>query len=157
MKRFHWPLERLLKVTVQRELALRSELLALMHRTMRVRQEILARTAALRSLLSDLAGKSFQDRAALQEVFMATSARTERTIAGLREHVRELTVERGKKTADLITLRKSRDTMERMREEARQEHIREQLKLEQKEFDETAQIAFGRRLADPALSSEAGV
>jgi len=58
--------------------------------------------------------------------------------------VRELTTRRAEMTARLVKLRKSKETLERMRREARQAHTRRQWKLEQKQFDQTAQIAFVR-------------
>lgn len=144
MKRFHWPLERLLVVTGQRELALRSELIDLMRRITQTRQEIVTRNAEMRSMLSDLSDLSIEDRIVRQEVFMRFSAWSQRRIDQLREKINQLKSQRVEKTTQLITLRKKKETLERSREDARQAHIREQMKLEQKEFDSNAQIAFVR-------------
>ena len=53
MKRFTWPLQRLLEVTVQRERALQAELLALSRQVASLRQRILRRQAVLRGLLAE--------------------------------------------------------------------------------------------------------
>lgn len=159
MKRFHWPLERMLTVTVQRELALRSQLLSLLQRITFVRQEIVRRRSAVRSMLAELSAQGAQQRMGLQELFMKFSASTWRELARLRDEVKDLTAQRGEKTAELIKLRKSQETLERIREEAKQEHVRSEMCLEQKEFDESAQIAFAReaRNSSRLLSPSVGV
>jgi len=157
MRRFHWPLQRPLNVTIQRELALRSELLALLQRITGLRQEAIRRRAALRFVLADLAEDDLERRRARQEVFLNWSPWAEREIRRLRETIRQLTAQRAEKTAQLVRLRKSKETLERLRQEARQEHIREELKQEQKQFDESAQIAFARKAAQSPRSRQAGV
>lgn len=144
MKRFHWPLQRLHDVTVQRELALRSDLLALLQQVTSLRQEVIRRTVAVRSMLEDLAGLDLAERMRTRDTVMETAAWAERRIDELRGRVRELTTRRAEMTARLVKLRKSKETLDRMRREARQAHTRRQRKLEQKQFDQTAQIAFAR-------------
>ena len=68
MKRFRWSLQRLLDVTVQRERALRAELVALSGRISRLREEILRRRAVLRTLLEELGRQDIERRIRNQEV-----------------------------------------------------------------------------------------
>ncbi|MGC9453841.1 MAG: hypothetical protein ACP5HU_03165 [Phycisphaerae bacterium] len=153
MKRFHWRLQRVLDVTVQREKALRAELFALSRRIVRLRQEIIRRRADLRSVLADLGGRPPAERMARQEVFMRCAEAVEREIARLDRDARELESRRSERTQTFLRLRSSRQTLERMREEAYRQHMREQLKMEQKQFDESAQISFARMAsagAEPA-------
>lgn len=157
MKRFHWPLERMLTVTVQRELALRSALLKLLQQITAARQEIVSKRAAVRSMLAELGESNARQRMGLQELFMKFSASTWREIDRLREEVARLTEQRTAKTADLMKLRKSQETLERMREEARREHIRMETNLEQKQFDESAQIAFTRQKQEMLFAHSVGV
>ena len=42
--------------------------------------------------------------------------------------------------------RSSRETLERLRAEALERHRREVLRLEQKQLDESSQVAFARRI-----------
>ena len=99
----------------------------------------------MRLLLTELDGANGDNHFAMREVFMKASVWSERKSRLLRQGVKELSAERVEKTSALVKLRKKRDRLKQMRLEARQEHVREQLKLEQKGFDETAQIAFVRQ------------
>lgn len=157
MKRFRWPLERMLTVTVQRELALRSQLLSLLQRITVVRQEIVRRRSEVRSMLAELGAHKAHQRMGLQELFMRFSASTWREIARLRDEATALTAQRAEKTSELLKLRKSQETLERMRQEAKRQHVRFEMNLEQKQFDESAQIAFAREASRELLSHSAGV
>ncbi len=156
MRRFRWRLQRVLDVTVQREKALRAELFGLSRRIVRLRQEIVRRRADLRSVLSDLAGRSFDERIARQEVFMRCAEAVEREIARLEADARDLQARRTERSQTFMRVRSSRQTLERMRREAFDQHTREQLKLEQKQFDESAQVSFARAALSGAGAAEEG-
>lgn len=145
MRRFRWRLQRVLDVTVQREKAMRADLFGLARRIVRLRQEIVRRRAELRSVLSELRDCSLAERTARQEVFMGCAESVERELSRLEQQSRELEAERSEKTRTFMRVRSSRQTLERMREAARREHMREQLKLEQKQFDENAHVSYARR------------
>jgi flagellar export protein FliJ len=144
VKRFRWRLQRVLDVTVQREKALRAELFGLSRRIVRLRQEVVRRRADLRSVLSDLAGRPVAERMARQEVFLRCAEAVEREIARLDAQARELEQTRSERTRTFLRVRSSRETLERMREDASREHQREQLKLEQRQFDESAHVSHAR-------------
>jgi flagellar export protein FliJ len=152
MKRFRWSLQRLLDVTVQRERALRAELVALSGRISRLREEILRRRAVLRTLLEELGRQDIERRIRNQEVFMTFSAAEERRIRRLNENLKELESQRAQKTAQLLKTRTSRKTLERLREEAYQRYVKEARRIEQKQLDESGNVAFARRL----LAARAG-
>ena len=145
MKRFKWPLQRLLDVTVQREQGLRAELLALSRQMARARQEIFRRQAVLRSLLGELARQELPQRIPKQQLFLKCSAAGERDIRRLREELKRLESQRREKTEQFLKTRASRETLERRRAEARQRHIRQQLKIEQTQFDEGAHVSYARQ------------
>ena len=156
MKRFHWRLQQVLDVKVQRERALRSDLLALMEQLAEARRVMLLCRAELRTMLSDLAEADITHRMLMQEAVMRSAAFAEADIASVQEKIAQFTAERKEKTIRLIQLRKSQERLEQMREEARQEHLHEQLRSEQKEFDETAQIAFARGRAAERIANDTG-
>ena len=133
MRRFHWPLQRVLDVNTQRELALRSELISLVRRITHNRQEIIRRRAILRMLLSDIARQSTDRRILLQEVVMGSASWEQRHTRRLEAEIAEWTAERTRKSGELLRLRKSTQTLEKAREEARQEHIRGEMRQEQKD------------------------
>jgi len=157
MRRFTWPLQRVLDVNVQRELALRSELMSLMRRILHNRQEIIRRRAVLRMLLADMGRQSMDRRIELQEVVMEGASAQRRHTQRLQNEIDRWTAERADKTAELMTLRKSTRTLERAREDAFREHLRDEVRQEQKQFDEVAQIAFARRMIDETAARKAGV
>ncbi|MHC4294585.1 MAG: flagellar FliJ family protein, partial [Planctomycetota bacterium] len=58
--------------------------------------------------------------------------------------LQKLQDDRKAKTAQFLKIKGSREALDRFRERDRQEHIREQLRIEQKALDERARIAFVR-------------
>jgi flagellar biosynthesis chaperone FliJ len=144
MKRFRWRLQRVLDITEQRERALRAELLALAQAIARVRQEILGRQALVRTILAELAQRSLPERLPEQALVLQCAAAEERILRRLRTRQKDLETQRAAKTEAYLRIRARRETLRRLREEARQKHLREQLLLEQKQFDETAHLAYAR-------------
>jgi flagellar export protein FliJ len=144
VKRFQWRLQRVLDITEQREEALRTELLALAHRIVKVRQEIVARQTTMRMILAELAARALAERLPEQSVVLASATAEERVIRGLRAKQAELQKERAARTEQFLAFRARRRTLDRLREEARAKHLREEGKREQLEFDEGAHLAFAR-------------
>ena len=146
MKRFQWPLQRLLDVTIQRELAARAKLFALSRRIAGVHREIFHHQASLRIALAELSEKELEKRLPEQQVFMQCSEAEEDRLDKLRENLSILKKQRAE-NIDLFTKTKSsRETLERLREESLQRHERETIKEQQKQLDENAQTAFARKM-----------
>ena len=148
MKRFKWPLQRLLDVTTRREEALRSELVSLSQAAARLAQEIVTRQALLRSALQDLGGQVLADRIARHEMVMTCSQVLDREIEAFAHRLDQCRQRRKQRTRDLLKLRASRETLERLRQEARQRYLRQQTALEQRRLDEAAQVAYARNALD---------
>jgi len=144
VKRFRWSLQRLLDVTIRREEALRSELVSLTQEGARLAQEIVTRKALLRSALRDLAGRPLAERLALTQVVMTCSQVVQRQIDRLADELDQCRRNRKRKSEQLLKVRSSRQTLERLREEAEKRYLREQMVLEQRQLDETAQVAYAR-------------
>ncbi len=147
MKRFQWRLQRVLDITAQRERAARAELLALANGIASLRQELFRRRAVLRELLAEIEARPLQERLADQALFLETSAVEEEAIDRLRERLAALRAEREEKQTTFLRLRATRETLERLREEARETHRREARRREQAAFDEAHHVAFARRNA----------
>lgn len=145
MKRFHWPLQRLLTVTAQRERALKAEMLDLSRRMAIARQDIVHRQMVIRVSLERLGAAPLDERMRDQEMIMACSALHQRRIVRQQETLKTLEARRRGTSAEFVQARAKRQTLERMQGEARREHVRQELAIEQKQFDETAQMSFGRR------------
>ena len=144
MRRFQWRLQRLLDVTAQKENAARNELAALADRIARLARAVAEEKARLREVLADLAEQCIEDRFLHQPMLAAClrhrQARMDR-IAAERDECERVKQE---KTHELIRLRNSRQTLERMRDEARQRYLRDEAAREQRQLDEAAQVAFAR-------------
>jgi hypothetical protein len=145
MKRFDWPLERLLKVTAQRERALQAELVRRSRDLASVHQEIFRRQAELRGVLTDLAAESPSRRLPAQAVVMGCAEAAEARLDRLRSRLAELVARRRQTLADFERARSSRKTLERLRAEALRRHARTVQRLEQKALDDAAQSTFVRR------------
>jgi len=148
MKRFKWRLQRLLEVTIQRERALRSELFALSRRIAQLHQEVFRRRTALRAALAELGDEDIQRRIPRQEVFMSHSPVAWKVLDGLNVELGELAEKRRQATERLVKVRSSRRTLERLQGEARQRHIRREMKAEQRMLDESAHVSFPRKAAE---------
>ena len=142
MKRFRWPLQRLLEVTRQREQVLQVELFRLSQQIATVHQEIFRRRAALRVALAELAQEALARRLARQQIFMEYSAAEEVRLDRLREELKNLQERRTESMAALAEKRSSRKALERLREQAFGRHVREMMTEEQKQLDEGAHVAF---------------
>lgn len=152
MKKFHWKLERVLDITAQREKALRSGLFALAQAVVRVRRAIVERRTVLRILLEEMGRRPLADRLAEQAVVMAYSAGEQRELRRLDARLAELEAERARKRERFLQTRSMRETLERMREQAREDYLRQVAKREQSEFDEQAHLAFARKAAPLAAA-----
>ena len=146
MRRFHWPLQRLLDVTHQRERSQQAELLGVSRRIARLRQEVSVRRAGVRRLIAEISAMDFAERVRRHEEIMQCSDVHERAIRLLEGRLAGLAAERRAKAEAMVRVRKKREMLERLREEARQEHLREQLRAEQREFDESAHVGKARKL-----------
>jgi len=146
MKRFTWPLQRLLGVTIQRQRALRAELFRLSRELARVRQEIVRRKATLRAMLSDLGDEEFQVRLPRQQVVLSCSAAAEKEMKKLQVQLGALEQHRKELTDQFVKVKAKRESLERLREEAYQRYLKDLSRLEQKQLDDSAQIAFARKL-----------
>jgi len=153
VRRFRWSLQRLLDVTRQKELAQRAELLRTSREMAGTHQEIAAQKEVIRAALKELSAQGLETRIPRQEVVLACSAQRERVIEQLQERLRRLRARRKEGIAQLVKTKGSRETLERMREDARRDHLMQQLRLEQKELDEGSHILSARKLHRDGIST----
>lgn len=144
MKRFHWPLQKLLDVTVQKEQALEAALAALAAQIQAAQDEMRRRRESMKAQLRELDREPMDVRLGRQELFMRCAAAEEKEIEKLRKRSLELQAQRAKVMTAFLKVRQSRQTLERLRDESRQRHTNEQMKLEQNQLDEVAQTRHAR-------------
>ena len=111
----------------------------------RLRRQIDDANARVRSMLADLASHDLADRIAEHEVVTACVQAARREILDQQHQQARRRAERDKKTQELIRTRSSRQTLERLRAEARREHLRREAAVEQKQSDDSSQVAYARK------------
>ncbi len=145
MKRFVWRLQKVLDVKAKQEEIQRVELFRLTEKLTGKRSELLMCQRVLQDIMNGISQDRSSRRLAAQEFFLKQAATNDERIRVLKGEIAELEERQKAKTAELLALRRSRETLERLREEAREQFIREQEKLEQKELDDRSTMAFARK------------
>lgn len=144
MKRLDWPLQRVLDVTEQRELAARAELARLAGETRQLRAKMQRIQSGVQKMLGAFGGGDLQLRLASQDLVMGFAAVQDRQIGRLQQELDELVAERERKMAEYYGIRQRRRMLERLREQAGEEHRRQVRDAEQKQTDEAACTSFAR-------------
>lgn len=148
MKRFRWPLQRLLEIEAGREKAIRVELFRFSRRIAATRQEIFRRQSSLRIALAALSRQEVEERLPRQQVFMRCSVAEEAELDQLRQKLDGLQRQRSETMAEFMRAKSSREALERLREKSLQRHTKEALRQEQKEQDESSRVLHARGLLE---------
>jgi flagellar protein FliJ len=144
MRRFVWRLQRVLDVKAKQEQIKTQELFVITEKLAQTRSSLLAQQQMLRDILESIVNEKPEDRLAKQEFFLRNSAATDELIKKLQASVRELEVKQKEKVAEVLKLRRFKESLERLREQAQRKYIEAQEKLEQKQLDETSTLRFTR-------------
>lgn len=144
MRRFVWRLQRVLDVKTKEEQIKRTELFRLTEQLAAKRGELLMRQRILQDLLAEIQQDPSADRFNAQEFVLQRAAVDDEQIHKLREEIAALEARHKEKTAEMLAVRRFKEGLERLRERAKEEYIREQERLEQNELDENTTIAFAR-------------
>ena len=145
MKKFTWPLQRLLDVTAQRETAARAAVFALAHAMVALRGRIAVLVSRRRELLDELARDGIERRMARQDFVMASADTLTKQLRALDAELADLAARRKAKMTELMQHRARRKLLENLRERALAQWRNEQNRQEQLQLDEAANIAFTRR------------
>jgi len=145
MKRFVWRLQKVLDVKTKLEEVKRIELFRLTENLAEKQGELLMCQRVLREIIDGIAKDKSPQRLMAQEFFLKQAAVNDERIRRLKGEMVELQARQKEKTAELLALRRSREGLERLRAQAREQFIREQEKLEQKELDDRSTMAFARK------------
>ncbi len=144
MKRFVWRLQRVLDVKTKEEQIKRTELFRLTEQVAAKRGELLLRQRILQDLLAEVREDSSGGRLSAQEFLLRRAAVDDEQIRRIREELAALEERHREKTAEVLAARRFKEGLERLREQAKDEFIREQERLEQRDLDEGATISFAR-------------
>ena len=144
MRRFAWRLQRVLDIKAKQEQIKTQELFAITERLTQTRSNLLAQQQILRDILESIANENPKERLDKQEFFLRNSAATDELIKNLKTSICELEIKQKEKIAEVLKLRRFKESLERLREQAQRKYIEAQEKLEQKQLDETATLRFTR-------------
>ncbi len=144
MRRFTWRLQRVLDVKAKEEQIKRIELFRLTEQLTVRRGELLLRQQVLQDLLAEIRQDTSAERLNNQEFFLRRAAVDDEQIRRLREEIAALTARHKEKTAEVLAVRRFKEGLEKLREQAKLEYIQEQERLEQNELDENTTMAFAR-------------
>jgi len=147
MKRFAWPLQRYLDVVAQREEAMKARVGLASSAVVAARVAIRRRKRALADTLLRIAGEPGPRRLADQRIAVGCEPAERRAIEAMSAELAQLEARRKELLAQLRDLRARREMLEKLREEARAEYLRQVELEERKLHDQTSQIAFVRRSA----------
>ncbi len=146
MKRFVWRLQRILDLKTKKEQKMRSELLELTEKLAETRGLLLMQKRILENIIAGLAAEKPKKRLSKQEFFLRHSGTNNERIAKLKEKINVLELQQREKIIELLKIRRFREGLERLRDEAKKRFIGEQERLEQKEMDEIAAVSFTRNM-----------
>jgi len=139
-------LQRVLDIKTKAEQAKRVELLELTEKLAQTRGELLMQKRILEDIIDGLAGEKPKKRLGQQEFFLKWAATNDELIKKLKGKNRELEAQQREKIVEVLKLKKFKEGLERLRDKAKMQFIKEQEKLEQKELDEGAIIGFTRKI-----------
>jgi flagellar biosynthesis chaperone FliJ len=144
MKRFVWRLQKVLDVKTKEEQVRRTELFQIVEQLAARRGELLVRQEILQDLMTEIQRRESTQRLNAQEFFLRHAATDDQEIRRLQEEIAALGIRHKEKTAEVLAVRRFKEGLEKLRTQAKEEYMREQERLEQKEQDERTTIAFAR-------------
>ncbi|MCD4831082.1 MAG: hypothetical protein K8R02_04640 [Anaerohalosphaeraceae bacterium] len=146
MKKFKWPLQRLLEIKKKKEKFEQAQLFSITEQLSQKRGEIMMQKMILKNMLIELKNEPVKTRMEKQQLFMRTSETNDKLIAKLVVEAAELEKIRTEKMAEVIKLKKFNEDLEKLRQEAKTEFITEQEKIEQKAADDATVFGFARKM-----------
>ncbi len=144
MKRFVWRLQKVLDVKTKEEQLRRTELFQIVEQLAARRGELLLRQQILQDLMAEIQEQRSGQRLNAQEFFLRQAATDDAEMRRLQDEIAALEIRHKEKTAEVLAVRRFKEGLEKLRVQAREEYMREQERLEQKELDERTTIAFAR-------------
>lgn len=145
MKKFIWPLQRLLDVKKKQEDATQTELVALLEQSTAIRGRIMMQKILIRNLLRNLQNVNPEQRLEQQNMFMQHIHIEDMKIDELNKELKSIEIKRREKMEQRMSLRKFRKGLERLRDKALSEYHLHMNREEQKLLDESTHITFSRK------------
>ena len=146
MRQFVWRLQRVLDIRTKQEQIKTQELFALTETLAQTRGELFTQQRILNDILESIANEKPGERLKRQEFFLRNSAASDERIRQLKKSIAELESRQKEMIAAVLKIKRARESLERLREQAKRNFIEAQEKIEQKQLDEMATQSFTREL-----------
>jgi flagellar biosynthesis chaperone FliJ len=144
MKRFVWRLQKVLDLKMGQEQLKRTELVRITEQLAARRGELLLRQRILQDLLTEIQGRAARQRWQAQEFFLRHTAADDAQIRRLQQEIAALETRHKEIAAEVLAVRRFRERLEKLREQAHEQYLREQEQFERKESDERTTAAYAR-------------
>jgi flagellar export protein FliJ len=108
------------------------------------RGELFSQQRVLRDIFDSITREKPKERLSRQEFFLCNSAETDRRIKQLQKSIEELEARQKEMIAEVLKIRRFKEGLERLREQAKKKFIEAEEKIEQKQLDEMATQRFTR-------------
>jgi flagellar export protein FliJ len=145
MKKFKWRLQRVLDLRGNQEQILKGQVSEITSKIAFTQGRIMAQKIKLQNLLKDKTYTSIKGRLSEHELFMKSIAHNDQAIKKLNTVLNILKNEYTIKMNELLELRKFRQALEKLREKAQHDYIKQQELAQQQQLDERTTIEFARR------------
>lgn len=149
MKKFIWPLQRLLDIKEKQEDFARIELVTITEQIVIIRGQIMMQKTLLRNLFSELNQLEPQQRTQRQRECMEYAHVTDAKIKMLHQNLEQTEQKRKKKIEEIVTLRKLRKSLEQLRTKDLIRYRKQMNQAEQKQLDESITTTFTRKILMP--------
>jgi flagellar biosynthesis chaperone FliJ len=133
-----------LDVRTKQEQIKTQELYALTEKLAQTRGELLAQQRILQDIIESIEKENGGERLIKQEFFLRNSAATDERIKQLEAAVKELERKQKEMIKEVMKIRRSKEGLEKLKEQAKKKYISEQDKIEQRQLDEVAVTGFVR-------------
>ncbi len=150
MKKFIWPLQRLLDIKEKQEDFARIELVTITEQIVIIRGQIMMQKTILRSVFGELNQLEPQQRPQQQRECMEYAHVIDAKIETLGQALEQAEQKRKKKIEEVVKLRKFRKGLERLRAKALVDYHEQINREEQKQLDENITTTFARKILMPA-------
>jgi flagellar biosynthesis chaperone FliJ len=144
MKKFEWSLQRVLEVRKIQEQKKTAELFSLTEQLAATRGELLIKMKILENIIESISNNNFVTQLSEQEFFLSNSVTTNEQIKKIKEKISLLEQQQKEKITEVLKIRRLREALEKMREDAKIKFIQKEEKLEQKVLDDAAGVFFVR-------------
>jgi flagellar export protein FliJ len=149
VKKFIWPLQRLLDIKEKQEDFARIELVTITEQIVIIRGQIMMHKTILRSIFSELNQLDPQQRTQRQQECMEYAHVTDAKIKTLYQNLEQTEQKRKKKIEEIVTLRRLRKSLEQLRAKSLIRYRKQMNQAEQKQLDESITTTFTRKILMP--------